>query len=523
MRWYRLGAIALLTAACSDVAPTMPATPSASQIACKPQPPENPGEAAGPPPDAGCRPVASIALTPEAPTVAVGHQLQMHAAMIDRAGFPTSGRTPTWSTSDPQVATVTTEGLVSGLAVGVTQVSASVDEVSSSATLTVTGPTAVRVCGAPGGSAPTYATIADAISAVATGGVVRLCAGTHTVSGLSIGKALTIEPEPGAAATVTGGLFPAHPNGTVVIRGLTFTKSSAPTEVRAQGSYADVLLESATFVASGAAFLASTIQSSHVIVRDVDFLGGSGSGLLVSGAPRVDVLDSYFEAQTGLSSLQFQSGSDGEILRNRFVECGWRGCIRVISAGTVRIADNVIRTSPRLEVFQAQFGRGVVVGLMADGEDVIAERNLVEGIGTVANPNDRDSYPMSDGALEALNGTSTVFRDNVVRNAGAGINPNIVQSLIAENNRIENVHTGIHLFHSLTPPVRYANVQKNDFVGYVVSIQVTGSATGSSLPVGAAICNWWGSASGPSATVGATADLYTPFATSPIAGTGREC
>jgi hypothetical protein len=383
----------------------------------------------------------------------------------------------------------------------------------------------VRVCSSGAGGTPTYSTLADAVAAVSAGGLIRLCSGLHQVNSLSLGKALTIEPEPGAAASVTGGLVPAHPSGTVVIRGLTFV-NSAGHEVGAQGSYADVLLESATFIESSASFGASSVADAHVVVRDVDFLGGTVSGLSFSGVPRADVLDSYFEGHTSSSSLQYQSGSacssncapDGMILRNRFEECGWRGCIRVVLAGTVLIADNEIRTTARKDVFQQRFGSGVIAGLVADGEDVTAERNRIEGVGPV-DPNDPDSYPMIEfGALTAWYGLgSTTFRDNEVINAGVGIG-GFARSLVASGNIVRDVHTALRLSLDDYSPVEQLDVQQNDFEGYVVSLDGN-----EQTPAGGAVCNWWGAVSGPINPVGVLVGVYTPWATAPIAGTGRAC
>jgi hypothetical protein len=206
------------------------------------------------------------------------------------------------------------------------------------------------------------------------------------------------------------------------------------------------------------------------------------------------------------------------VLRNHIEECGWRGCIRVVNAGTALIADNLMRSSARRDVFESRFGTGQILGLVADGIDVIAERNTVVGIGPAGDPNNPDTYPMSLGGLSAVFGTQTVFRDNVVRNVGIGIAPVGATSFTAHDNVVEGVNTGIRL--DVGAAVQTLAVAENDFNSYVFSIA---ASAGDPSPVGAIACNWWGSAAGPSAVFGVTAGAYTPFATTPIAGTGRAC
>jgi len=402
----------------------------------------------------------------------------------------------------------------------------SVDEVEHTVTALVDGFSVyvasesshdVRVCGAVGGDFPNYATLAAGVAAVAEDGVVHLCAGVHEANSLVLDKAVTIEPESDADVTVHGSLLMGHETGTVTIRGITLVQGESAGAVSGSGTYADVLLEELTFLESSASFEATTVSDAHVVVRNVDFLGGGRAGLSAYSAPWMEVLDSYFEAQTGLSSLQFQGGQDGLILRNRFEECGWRGCIRVVNAGTVLIAENTIRTTARAEVFEERFGSGVIAGLVADGVDVTAERNVVVGVGPVSDPNDQSTYPMSQfGALTAWYGAgSTTFRDNEVRNAGVGIG-GWALSLTATGNVVEDVHTALYLQGALLPSV---DIRENDFTGYVVSIEVYGDP----VAPGSMTCNWWGDENGPQNPIGAGAGVYTPFATEPIAGTGRGC
>jgi trimeric autotransporter adhesin len=63
-------------------------------------------------------PVASVTVTPSTSVVAVGTVLQLTAATRDAIGNSLPGRTVSWSTSNTAVATVTSSGVVQGVADG---------------------------------------------------------------------------------------------------------------------------------------------------------------------------------------------------------------------------------------------------------------------------------------------------------------------------------------------------------------------------------------------------------------------
>src|SRR6266700_6038476 len=63
-------------------------------------------------------PVASVTVAPSSATILVGATVQLTATPKDSAGNLLSGRTVTWSTSVPAVATVSSSGVVTGVATG---------------------------------------------------------------------------------------------------------------------------------------------------------------------------------------------------------------------------------------------------------------------------------------------------------------------------------------------------------------------------------------------------------------------
>jgi uncharacterized protein YjdB len=82
--------------------------------------------------------VATVGVSPGAPSVVIGATAQLTALLRDANGNPLSGRTVTWATSDSGVATVSATGLVTGVAVGSATITATSEGKSGTATVTVT-------------------------------------------------------------------------------------------------------------------------------------------------------------------------------------------------------------------------------------------------------------------------------------------------------------------------------------------------------------------------------------------------
>lgn len=85
-------------------------------------------------------PIASISVTPVDDTLREGETVTLVATMRDNAGNIVTGRTITWSTTAPNVATVNSSGLVTAVGDGIATVTASADQRSATATIRVLGP-----------------------------------------------------------------------------------------------------------------------------------------------------------------------------------------------------------------------------------------------------------------------------------------------------------------------------------------------------------------------------------------------
>ncbi len=97
-------------------------------------------DGAGPSPEPA--PVAGVTIAPTEPALAAGATLQLTATPLDADNQPLSGRTVTWSTASPEIATVSDGGVVTGVAQGAAAITATVESHSAQVTATV-GPAGV--------------------------------------------------------------------------------------------------------------------------------------------------------------------------------------------------------------------------------------------------------------------------------------------------------------------------------------------------------------------------------------------
>jgi len=83
-------------------------------------------------------PVANVSLTVQLTSIAVGQTTTITASLTDAQGNSLTGRTVTWTSSAPAVASVTSAGLVTGLAVGQATITAASEGKSAQTTISVT-------------------------------------------------------------------------------------------------------------------------------------------------------------------------------------------------------------------------------------------------------------------------------------------------------------------------------------------------------------------------------------------------
>src|SRR6266487_2162336 len=127
----------------------------------------------------GCPlPVAAVTVTPPTATIGVGQTAQYLAITRDAFGNPLGGRTVTWSSSNPAVATVNGAGQATGAAVGAATITATSEGKSGTAAITVVNVPVASV------------TVTPASASVPAGQTLQLSATLKDASGnTQIGRA----------------------------------------------------------------------------------------------------------------------------------------------------------------------------------------------------------------------------------------------------------------------------------------------------------------------------------------------
>jgi hypothetical protein len=169
-------------------------------------------------------PVASVTVKLTSPRVGVGQVSQGAAILRDVAGDTLSGRTVTWTSSAPGVATVTNTGVVRAVGLGSATLTATADGVSGAATLTVTAMYAVTavsqtsapsnvVIQAPGvkvtdGSGAPLSGITVNFSVTSGGGTVSPASVVTDANGLALLTSWTFGPAGAQSVTASASAGP---------------------------------------------------------------------------------------------------------------------------------------------------------------------------------------------------------------------------------------------------------------------------------------------------------------------------
>lgn len=143
-------------------------------------------------------PVNAVVVTPPTDSIVIAQTVQLAAALTDAGGHTLTGRTIVWASGTPSVATVSNTGLVTAVAVGTTNVSATSEGKADTTLITVTACTALQLalgevhaltvaekaslCVSGGASATEYALIPFSNSTVAASTTPVHLTATNTVA-----------------------------------------------------------------------------------------------------------------------------------------------------------------------------------------------------------------------------------------------------------------------------------------------------------------------------------------------------
>ena len=162
--------------------------------------------------------VAGVRISPNSPTVSAGGRFQLQAMAVDAGGAALANQATAWRASDASIATVSPNGLVTGLRAGSAEITATIDAVSATVTVSVTAiPVAsVRITPVdrtiqPGETLPLSAVALDGggtelpdrpIVWSVSGNAVRVSA-TGEVTGVAVGSAAVTATSESRSATAT--------------------------------------------------------------------------------------------------------------------------------------------------------------------------------------------------------------------------------------------------------------------------------------------------------------------------------
>ncbi len=194
--------------------------------------------------------VGAVEVAPATASIVEGATTQLAATVRDTRGNALSGRAVSWASSSASIATVSTDGLVTGVAAGAATVTATSEGKNGVAQITVTARPVASVSLTPatatiavGGTATFVATLRDAAGTALTGRAITWSTSAATiasvssagvVTGVATGSATITATSEGRAgtATVTVATPPFAPTANVTLSGTQrFSTVSVPPNV----------------------------------------------------------------------------------------------------------------------------------------------------------------------------------------------------------------------------------------------------------------------------------------------------
>ena len=183
-------------------------------------------------PDGASSQVAAIVVQPSTPTLAINAQLPLQALVQNEAGELVPDASVTWTVENPSVATVTAAGVVTGVALGSTQVAANARGKSGIATVTVQRTPVASV------------TVLPNKSSMGKGSTLRLTAVAYDAGQNQLpDRGMIWTTNNPSVATVDGtGLVTAKDKGTALITATSEGKSGASEITVAPGAVSKVFV-----------------------------------------------------------------------------------------------------------------------------------------------------------------------------------------------------------------------------------------------------------------------------------------
>ncbi len=232
-------------------------------------------------------PVASVSVSPSSAQLDVGKSVTLSATTLDANGKTLTGRTVTWSSGNGAVATVTSSGVVTGVAVGSAWVFATSEGKRDSSAIVVSLPAVASVTVSPssaslvvGDTKTLSATLKDASGATLTGRTITWISGDQSVA--TVSSAGVVTAVAAGTATVT-----AASEGKSGSASITVTAPAPSTSDPAPSDGTDSSTHSGIFVSpSGSSSASGTVSSPISLSAALSGAGGkvsSGDTVWVRG------------------------------------------------------------------------------------------------------------------------------------------------------------------------------------------------------------------------------------------------
>ncbi|MBA2683690.1 MAG: Ig-like domain-containing protein [Gemmatimonadaceae bacterium] len=246
---------------------------------------------------------ASVTVTPSTDSLALGASVTLHAAVTDAGGNAVSGASVFWSSENPATATVSSGGVVTGIAIGVVRIAASSNGKSGFSTITVVPPGVSSVRVSPASAAikvgETVHLQADALDAsgnvlpgrtvtwTSTNTDVATVDNTGLVTGVGAGATTITATSEGKSGTA----------GIAVAAAVAASITVAPTNVTittGQTSQLTATVKDANGVVISGALVTWTVDHSNIaLVSSTGLVTGQAQGSAIvtatSGGVHVDV------------------------------------------------------------------------------------------------------------------------------------------------------------------------------------------------------------------------------------------
>ena len=259
--------------------------------------------------------VATVSVTPSASTVMVGADLPLQVVVRDEIGAPLSSAPVVWSVRDGNIASVSPTGVVTGRALGSTQVAASSGGRSGVSTITVQQPAVASVSVQPGAA---NLVIGDSTTLT----VLVTDVGGRTVTN----RVLVWTSSDTRVATVTSsGLVTAAGVGSATITASSEGKSGTSTVTVVRAPVLSVAVEPGTLsIPSGASrpLTVTVVDANRVNVTDREVrwtssnelvASVSASGAVTAKAPGTATITATSEGKSGAVSITVTPAAVGTV------------------------------------------------------------------------------------------------------------------------------------------------------------------------------------------------------------------